>query len=184
MTHTFGEPTRRGGQRSMWLAIGTLLVACTPAEGKEGGRCRKSSTADEVAGLLVNGDASTHYRCDEGLMCNLTKEPYVCEPLQGPGGPCRYNDDCKDEGSCVDDRCHAKGSRGEGERCRDEVRAQLDFDVCADGLVCNPKTDTCLPLQGEGGPCDFSTNTCKEGLACGADGKCEPWTPPSSAAAP
>jgi hypothetical protein len=160
-------------KRVLLSALVFSLFACGPAEGSKGGKCKKSSTADQLASAVFTGNGDSFYLCDTGLTCNQSKEPFLCEPIQSPGAACDRNETC-DSGFCVDHKCLASGTIQEGGSCLD-AKNQPVYEACADNLFCNPENgNKCLPKQDIGAPCSQERSQCKDELICGPDNKCAP----------
>jgi hypothetical protein len=158
-------------RRFLFSCVLLSLFACGPAQGTKGGKCKKSTAADQLAGVVFSGNGDAFYKCDEGLTCNQSKEPFICEAIQAPGANCDRNEVC-DSGFCVDKKCLASGTIPEGGSCLDAKKEPV-FEACASDLFCSPENgNKCLPVQDVGAGCSQERNICKEGLVCGPDNKC------------
>ena len=147
------------------------IISCGPAAGSKGGACKKSSTADQLAGAVFSGNGDSFYKCNEGMLCNQSKEPFVCEPVQAAGATCDRNEICE-SGFCVEGKCLTSDSIKEGGSCLD-AKQQPVYEACTDGLFCNPENGgKCLPKQGVGAACSQERSQCQDELVCGPDNKC------------
>jgi hypothetical protein len=94
---------------------GTMGVCTQVPHGKAGDPCVFTCRSDESCQTTTFGSSDVELTLcfeNEGLYCNYTLSPAVCQPLVGMGQPCDLSDACGTNGIC-DQTCKPVGKEGD-----------------------------------------------------------------------
>jgi hypothetical protein len=151
---------------------------CSDRPCEPGYSCNTSSTcvAPAARGQQCGPDTRN---CDTCLFCNGG----LCAPVLDLGAPCDPA-----LGACDSLQGQACLQNANGESTCQQLQlaelnepcgAFLDNVTCVGGTYCSPDTSVCVPLPGEGEPCDaLSGGRCRSGAQCD-DGICRVPAPPT-----
>lgn len=182
------EPCRPAQQLELNGSICELALRGQLGEGEpceEGDECKLggscSQREEECSGTCSFGDGYScpDVSCGEVAYCDFSGPEHKCVLRKTPGQPCESHEECEVGSYCdlaiADDvvgACAFYFSKNAGEACTSHRACDVgrgffcdpEESVCTD--ILEPETYPALPRSEAGGPCDYASTLCAQGLVC------------------